>query len=104
MLVMHVYELCSKLLLHILMVTILVSCLGNKDYYEIHNYLVIFYAGQTRHKLKHHVINDDIVEENEYFFLNISSPLPSGVSLARYEATKITITDDDGKYILCPYD
>jgi len=73
-------------------------CVGNEDY-VIQNYRVIFYAGQTRYKLKLHVIDDDIVEEDEYYFLNISSPLPSGVSLARYEATKITIKDDDGKYI-----
>jgi len=74
-------------------------CVGNKDY-VVQNYIVTFYAGQTRYKMKLHIIDDDIVEKNKYYFLNIGSPLPSGVSLARYEATKITIRDDDGKYIL----
>jgi len=74
-------------------------CVGNEDY-EIQNYIVTFYAGRTRYKLKFHVIDDDIVEENEYYFLNISSSLPSSVSIARYEATKITIRDDDGKHII----
>jgi len=74
-------------------------CVGNKDY-VIQNYIVTFYAGQTRYKLKLYVIDDDIVEENEHYFLNISSSSPSGVSIARYEATKITIRNDDGKYII----
>jgi len=74
-------------------------CVGNKDY-VIQNYIVTFYAGQAQYKLKLNVIDDDIVEEDEFYFLNISISLPSGVSLARYEATKITIRDDDGKYII----
>ena len=61
------------------------------------NYYATFYVGQTQHKLKFHVIDDDKVEENQYYFLNIiSSSLPRGVSIARYETTKITIADDDG--------
>jgi len=83
--------------LHILKACYL--CVGNKDY-EIQNYISTFRAGQTQYKLRIDVIDDDIVEEDEYYFLNISSSLPSGVSIARYEATKITIKDDDGKYII----
>jgi len=74
-------------------------CVGNKDY-EIQNYIVTFYPGQMRYKLKLYVIDDEIVEENEYYFLNISSSLPSYISIAGYGATKIIIKDDDGKHII----
>ena len=43
------------------------------------------------------LIDDDTVEDTEYYFLNISSALPKRVSIARYAAAKITIIDDDGK-------
>jgi len=43
-------------------------------------------------------IDDDIVEDTEYYFLNISSSLPERVSIGRFAATKITIIDDDGEF------
>lgn len=60
------------------------------------DYNAIFYPGETRHRLLLDLIDDDIVEDTEYYFLNISNTLPNGVTAARYATTKVTIYDDDG--------
>ena len=77
----------------------LCAYVGDEDY-ETQNYSPIFYPGETRQRLLLDLIDDDTVEDTEYYFLNISSSLPERVSIARYAATKITIIDDDGKLYL----
>ena len=49
------------------------------------------------------LIDDDTVEDTEYYFLNISSALPERVSIARYAAAKITIIDDGKLHTYCFY-
>ena len=71
-------------------------CVGDQDY-EIQNYSPVFYPGETRRGLLLDLIDDDTVEDTEYFFLNISSSLPERVTIGRYASTKITIIDDDGE-------
>ena len=79
--------------------TYFVYTVRNKDY-ETQNYNAIFYPGETRHRLLLDLIDDDTVEDTEYYFLSISNTLPDGVSIARYNTTRITIYDDVGNYLL----
>ena len=71
-------------------------CVGDLDY-EIQNYNPTFYAGETRHRLILDPIDDDIVEDNEFYFLNITGTSSNRVTIGRYPITRITIQDDDGK-------
>ena len=71
-------------------------CVGDEDY-EIQNYNPVFYPGETKHTLLLDLVDDDIVEDNEFYFLNISESLPQHVTVGRYPSTKIIIQDDDSK-------
>ena len=75
---------------------------GDQDY-EIQNYNPVFYPGEIRRRLLLDPIDDDIVEDNEYYFLNISDVLPNRVSVGTYASTRITIHDDDGMFDLCTF-
>lgn len=71
-------------------------CAADVDY-ETQNYNTIFYPGETRQTLLLDLIDDDTVEDTEYYYLNISKSLPNHVSVGTYAETKITIQDDDGE-------
>ena len=43
------------------------------------------------------IVDDDMVEPDEYYFLVIEDSLPAGVSLGKMNKLFINILDDDGK-------
>lgn len=57
----------------------------------------MFYPGETKRTLLLDLIDDDTVEDNEFYFLNISESLPDRVTVGRYPSTRVIIQDDDGK-------
>ena len=63
-------------------------------------YNVRFDAGVTSTSLNVSINNDNIMEGNESFTLNINPlSLSSGVTLADHTQTTVTILANDGKYI-----
>ena len=63
-------------------------------------YIVRFDAGVTSTSLNVSINNDNIMEGNESFTLNINPlSLSSGVTLADHNQTTVTILANDGKYI-----
>lgn len=68
---------------------------GVKDY-KPGPYSATFAAGEKRFLFGNPVIDDQIVENVEYFVLIInSSSLPSGVIVGEIAHTRVTIYDDD---------
>ena len=46
------------------------------------------------------IIDDNIIESDEIFYLNITTDsLPNGVSVGYPNQTTVTIKDDEGKYL-----
>ena len=71
---------------------------GGIDYKFEKNY-VIFNAGKTNIILRNPVIDDDIVESDEYFNLTIKPPsLSTGVIVGDPGQTTVTIVDDDSEW------
>jgi len=73
-------------------------CVGGLDY-NFQVYKLIFPVGETRKLIEAYAIDDNIVEETEYFNLNIINPQDHNVRVGRYGETKIMIYDDDSKYL-----
>lgn len=62
--------------------------------------------GEKSIKLTLFPIDDDIVEDDEHFYVNISRPVfyprtGDRIHLCKYPDTKIVIRDEDSKYITC---
>ena len=65
------------------------------------SYSVTISAGETSASLNISIIDDDTLEENESFVLNINpSSLHNRVVLGNPSQTTVTIVDDDGKFII----
>ena len=71
---------------------------GGIDYKFAKNY-IIFNAGETSVVLRNPVLDDDIVESDEYFFLTINPPsLSTGVIVGDPGQTTITIVNEDSEW------
>ena len=63
-------------------------------------YTVQFDVGVTRSLFHVSINDDDILESDETFNLNINpSSLPNRVTIDEHNQTAVTILDNDGKYI-----
>ena len=60
-------------------------------------YNVTFPAGVTSMSLNNTVVNDEILESDENFYLNICSSLPDRVAVGDINQTTVTIKDNDGE-------
>ena len=70
---------------------------GGVDY-ETGPYTVTILAGETRSSLNIPINDDDILEENESFYLSIISPSPHNrVLLDNPNNATVTIVANDGK-------
>ena len=59
---------------------------------------ITFTTGVTRLPLNVTIIDDNIFESDEIFYLNITTDsLPNGVSIGYPNQTTVTIDDDEGK-------
>ena len=58
-------------------------------------YTVMFNAGETNKSFHLPIINDDVFEDNEHFFLTINSASPSVVSIGDPNQAMVIIIDDD---------
>ena len=64
------------------------------------SYMVNFNAGVTRVSFNVSILDNNILENDETFILTIEhSSLPNNVDVGTPNETKITIVDDDGKYV-----
>ena len=73
--------------------------LGGVDY-DTGPYIVVFPAGITSATFNVTIINDNILERDEEFHLNITSPpTASKVMLGQNNQIRIDIINDDSKYI-----
>ena len=73
--------------------------LGGVDY-DTGPYIVVFPAGITSATFNVTIINDNILERDEEFHLNITSPpTASKVILGQNNQVRIDIINDDSKYI-----
>ena len=69
--------------------------IGNVDYTS-GSYTVIFFAGMTTALLNISIIDDDILENDEIFYLTIyQDSLPTNVSTGSSDQTTVIIVDDD---------
>jgi len=72
---------------------------GDVDY-DSGPYAVTFPAGMTSVRFDVPIINDNIVENDEYLILNIMRrTLPNGVTHGNNDQATVTILDDDGNLI-----
>ena len=72
---------------------------GDVDY-NSGPYNVQFDVGVTRSLFHVSINDDDILESDETFNLNINpSSLPNRVTIGEHNQTAVTILDNDGKYI-----
>ena len=70
--------------------------IGGNDY-VLKSTDVVIPAGQTNMKFSVTIMNDDTVETNENFMLEITSnSLPNKISITTPERTTIDIVDNDG--------
>ena len=71
--------------------------IGDVDY-SSGTYSVTFYAGMTSASLNISLINDDVLENNENFFLTINEDsLPTSITAGTTDQTIVNIVDDDCK-------
>ena len=75
-------------------------CIGGEDYRSQHYDTVRFVKGRSRYvELKTEFIKDDIVEDDEFYYLKIvPDTLPDRVIVGNPNYTKVVIQNDDGKY------
>jgi len=62
-------------------------------------YNVTFPAGVTNMSLNITIVDDNILESDEIFHLNISNSLPNHVTLSNMNQSTVTIKDNDSEYI-----
>ena len=73
---------------------------GGEDYKFVSNSVRIT-AGSTRVVIPNPVIDDSIVEDDEYFTVTLdSSSLPNGVTVGDIDQATMTILNDDSKLII----
>lgn len=58
----------------------------------------MFPAGVTNVSLDILIVDDNLLERDEQFTLNISSSLPPRVSANNFSQARVTIQDNDGRY------
>ena len=87
----------NKLFINIsALIVVIYLTLGGVDYAS-GPYMVEIPAGQTSVKFNISIIEDTILESNEYFILAITSTsLPNKISPGGFDRTNITIVEDDG--------
>lgn len=72
---------------------------GGIDYNSESHVQVIFPDGKNTTSFDVKIINDDIFDENETFYVTIDPlSLPYGVVLGNIASATVTILDDDSKY------
>ena len=78
-------------------------CIGGEDYRSQRYDTVRFVKGRSRYvELKTEFIKDDIVEDDEYYYLKIvPDTLPDRVIVGNPNYTKVVIQNDDGNYKYC---
>ena len=70
--------------------------IGNVDYIS-GSYSVTFLAGMTNVSLNISLIDDDVLEINENFYLSIDEDsLPTSITAGITDRTIVNIVDDDG--------
>ena len=70
--------------------------IGNVDYTS-GSYSVEFLAGMTNVSLNISLIDDDVLENNENFYLSIDEDsLPTSIIAGATDRTIVNIVDDDG--------
>ena len=75
------------------------NCVGGDVDYDSGPYSITFPAGVTNMSFDIFINDDEILEENETFFLHIIT-LPKGVSTGHLNQTMITVLDDDSKWMI----
>ena len=71
--------------------------IGDTDY-NSGAYIVTFFTGMTSASLNISLINDDVLESNENFFLTINqASLPTYITVGTTDRTVVNIVDDDCK-------
>ena len=77
----------------------LYSCAGNNTDYDSGPYNVTFSAGNTSIPFEVNITNDNILESNETFSLNIiSSSASDRVTIGSLRQSAMTIVDNDSKW------
>ena len=77
---------------------------GGGEDYDSGPYSVKFDAGITEATLNVSIVDDNILEESEKFYLAVNVPsLPDKVSVSDRGQATVTIVDDDGKYMHTTY-
>ena len=72
-------------------------CIGNVDY-ETEPYVFTIFPGMTSTAVNITIMSDNILEENEDFYLTInSSSLPNDITTGNPFQARITILNDDCK-------
>ena len=72
------------------------------DDYNVGPYSVIIPAGETSGSFEISIIDDQMLENNESFDLNIDiNTLPDDVTLGSPDSATMIIINDDSKYIQC---
>ena len=75
------------------------ECVGGGVDYNSGPYSVQFNVGVTRVSFSVSINNDNILEEDEIFNLNInSSSLTNRITIGDHSQTTVTILDNDGEY------
>ena len=79
--------------------TLNISCAGNNADYDSGPYNVIVPAGSTSIPFDVNITNNNILESNETFSLNItSSSVPDRVYISSPRQSALTIIDNDSKW------
>ena len=79
-------------------IIIIMEYLGGGVDYNSGPYSVQFDAGVTRVSFDVMINNDNIFEDNETIYFNItSSSLPTGVAIGNYGQSTVTILENDSK-------
>ena len=77
---------------------LIINYTGSGENFTFKQYNVTLPAGTTRISFNVSIINDDLLEYNEEFILNINhSLLPFNVYAGSNYQTTVMIVDDDGK-------
>ena len=73
--------------------------------YRAGPYCATFSSGHTYDTINIPITDDNVVEDIESFILTVDTiSLPTGISFDSYPHTTVTISDDDGKWVIALVD
>ena len=73
--------------------------------YRAGPYFATFSSGYTSDSINIPITDDNVIESIESFILTIDTiSLPTGIALGSYPQTTVTISDDDGKWVIALID